>query len=192
MKRIEVSSEVPATTRREVLVGISLGTGSLLLRPAAAAAAPAASEEISHSAESIHQEVTFAADRARVYAALTDAAQFQKVVLLSAAVTSGMAHPSPAAQIDPQPGGAFSLFSGIISGRLIESVPRQRLVQAWRAADWPPGVYSIARFELSDAGAGTRLVFDHTGFPQGQAQSLLSGWKGNYWEPLAKFLAAPR
>ncbi len=188
MQRTDPSKNVPAATRRDILAGVSLGIGSLLLRRADAAQ----TEEISHSAEAIHQEVTLRADRARVYAALTDPGQFQQVMLLSAAVTSGMAHASPAAQISPVAGGAFALFGGIISGRQIELVPRQRIVQAWRAGDWPAGVYSIARFELSDAGAATRLVFDHTGFPPGEAQHLLAGWNGNYWEPLAKFLAQAR
>src|SRR6266700_1184831 len=42
-------------------------------------------EEISHAAETIHQEIGFKASRNRVYAALTDAKQFNKVVQLSAA-----------------------------------------------------------------------------------------------------------
>jgi hypothetical protein len=27
-------------------------------------------------------------------------------------------------------------------------------------------------------------VFDHTGFPNGAAESLAAGWKGNYWKPM--------
>lgn len=149
-----------------------------------------APEEISHSSEAIHQEVTFKATPARVYDALTDAKQFSRVVQLSAAAQS-MAIPKDPVEISRELGGAFSAFGGYITGRQIEFVPNQRIVQAWRAASWPAGAYSIARFELSPDGAGTKLVFDHTGFPQGQADHLLAGWKGNYWEPLAKFLAQP-
>lgn len=147
-----------------------------------------APEEISHSSEAIHQEVTFKATPTRVYDALTDAKQFSRVVQLSAAAQS-MAIPKDPVEISRELGGAFSAFGGYITGRQIEFVPNQRIVQAWRAASWPAGAYSIARFELSPDGAGTKLVFDHTGFPQGQADHLLAGWKGNYWEPLAKFLA---
>jgi activator of HSP90 ATPase len=180
------STDAPAATRRDVIAGVSMSIGSLALRPGSAVAA---AEEISHSRESIHQEVTVKAERARVYAALTDAAQFQKVVLLSAAVRSGMVQATKPAEIAREPGGAFSLFGGHISGRTIELVPNERVVQAWRAGDWPTGVYSIARFELLEEGQGTRLVFDHTGFPVGQAEHLAAGWKGNYWEPLEKVLA---
>jgi activator of HSP90 ATPase len=54
---------------------------------------------------------------------------------------------------------------------------------------WDPGVYSIAKFELVQQGSGTKITFDHTGFPQGQAEHLAAGWKANYWEPLEKLLA---
>ena len=73
-------------------------------------------------------------------------------------------------------------------GRQLELVPNQRIVQAWRVVDWKPGDYSIAKFELIDQGAETKLVFDHTGFPQGEAEVLAPGWKAHYWEPLRKFL----
>ena len=83
----------------------------------------------------------------------------------------------------------FSLFGGYISGRQIELVPDERIVQAWRVAAWSPGVYSIAKFELADDRHGSQIVFDHTGFPKGQGEHLAAGWKANYWEPLEKFLA---
>ena len=97
----------------------------------------------------------------------------------------------PAAKIegDRHAGGAFLLFGGYITGRQIELVPNERVVQAWRAGGWDPAHYSIAKFELVEQGSGTKIVFDHTGFPNGQAEHLAEGWKGNYWEPLEKFLA---
>ena len=68
-------------------------------------------------------------------------------------------------------------------------MPDERIVQAWRAGSWEPGVYSIAEFELMEQDSGTRLVFNHKGFPKDLGEHLASGWKMNYWEPLAKFLA---
>jgi uncharacterized protein YndB with AHSA1/START domain len=140
----------------------------------------AESEEISNHGEAIHQEVVFKASRDRVYKALTDPGQFSKITEFSM--------PGATAHISGQAGGAFSLFAGHITGRHIELVPNQRIVQAWRDDGWAPGVYSIARFELHDSGSGTRLVFDHTGFPQGSAAHLAIGWKSHYWEPMAKYL----
>jgi len=139
--------------------------------------------EISHTAESIHQEVVFQASRKRVYEALTDAKQFTKVTSFSPVMKAAPA------EIGHGAGGAFTCFGGHIVGRHVELVPNERIVQAWRVVTWDPGVYSIAKFELKEQGSETRLVFDHTGFPHGKAEHLAEGWKLNYWEPLRKYLA---
>ena len=137
---------------------------------------------MSHNAEAIHQEIAFEATPARIYRALTDAKEF------SAATKFSMVPKAAPAQIATAVGGEFVLFDGHILGRHIELVANQRLVQAWRTADWPAGIFSIARFELRPRGAGTTMVFDHTGFPAGQGQHLAEGWHANYWEPLKKYL----
>ncbi len=139
--------------------------------------------------DAIHQEVAFKAPRARVYALLTDAQEFQKVVALSGAVASGKVKADVPAKIGLKAGAPFSIFGGFVGGRIIELVPAVRLVQAWRPQDWPPGVYSIVKFELADQGPGTLLVFDQTGFPASDAEQLVLGWNLNYWQPMAKVLA---
>ncbi len=153
------------------------------------AARPAATDELTHTSDAIHQEVLIKAPRKRVYEALTDAAQFEKVVQLSNAVKTSMVPPGKPAEISREAGGAFALFGGYISGRQIELVPNERIVQAWRTGSWPAGAYSIAKFAFTDQDSNTKLIFDHTGFPNGDAQHLAEGWHVNYWEPLAKFLA---
>jgi activator of HSP90 ATPase len=180
-------AEASRPTRRQIITGAALALGSFGL--ASTQAFAEAAQEISHAEEAIHQEPVFKASRKRVYEALTDARQFQKVTLLSAAVQSGMAKGNTPAEITAEAGGAFKLFNGFIVGRNLELIPNERIVQAWRVAYWPQGTWSLARFVLVEQGSDTKLVFDHTGFPKGDAGHLLEGWNGNYWEPLAKFLA---
>jgi activator of HSP90 ATPase len=171
--------------RRQFLLASAVAAGGLALGPDRA---PAASDDgISRSAEAIHQEVVFKAVPKRIYEALTDASEFQKMEALSAAMKNVDVGAHPAV-ISREPGGTFSLFGGYIAGRQIELVPFERIVQAWRTTSWAPGLYSIARFALAAEGSSTRLVFDHTGFPAGAAEHLAAGWKSNYWEPLEKFL----
>ena len=122
----------------------------------------------------IHFEIDLKGPPQRVYEALTDSKQF-------AAVTGAPA------EIQREAGGSFSLFGGHIHGRNVELVSSRRVVQAWRAADWPEGVYSIARFELKPQGSGTRLVFDHTGFPPELKAPLEEGWEEHYWATLRRF-----
>ena len=172
-------------TRRQLIAGAAFAFGSLTLGSGEAGA----EEEISRTAESIHQEHVFTASRKRVYEALTETSQFNKVVLLSDAMKSGMAPGMKPTEISREVGGTFSLFGGYITGRHLELVPNERVVQAWRAGSWDAGNYSIAKFQLVEQGSRTKIVFDHGGFPKGDAEHLAAGWKMNYWEPLEKFLA---
>ncbi len=91
------------------------------------------------------------------------------------------------AKIDPVVGGTFSLFDGHIIGRILELVPDLRIVEAWRVVDWPPGMYSIARFDLSAEGTGTRVIFEHVGFPEGLKEHLSEGWQQHYWDAMTKY-----
>jgi activator of HSP90 ATPase len=174
-------------TRRKLISGAAVALGALALGATNSWARP--EDEISHVAESIHMENVFAASRKRVYDALTDAKQFNEIVKLSAAMKSGMIKDMSPAEISHEVGGAFKLFGGFIIGRHLELLPNERIVQAWRVSYWDAGAYSIVKFVLAEEGGGAKIIFDHTGFPKGDAENLVAGWKGNYWEPLAKFLA---
>ena len=161
-------------TRRDFSVGVA----SLFPVLTAATAKSGWDPGISNKAEAIHQVVTLQAPKKRIYEVLLDADQFSKM-------TGGLG-----TEISRDVGGAFSLFSSQIKGRQVDLVPGELVVQAWRSEGWKPHLYSIARFALTEQGSGTQLVFDHAGFPVGQAQHLAAGWKDHYWVPLEKFLAS--
>jgi activator of HSP90 ATPase len=173
-------------TRRQAIAGVAIAFGGVVLGSTKGWAGT--EDGISHTCEAIHQEPIFTASRKRVYDALTDAKQFDKVIQLSG-VMQTMHLPDKPAEISREEGGAFKLFGGYITGRQVELVPNERIVQAWRTGGWGPGIYSIAKFELVEQGSGTKIIFDHTGFPQGEAEVLASGWKAHYWNPLDKLLA---
>jgi activator of HSP90 ATPase len=167
------------TTRRQALAGIA---AALAAAPFTRSQTPPQtmaqklSTTANDSGTNIHYEIDFHPTPARLYQAILDQKQF--------AAFTGMP-----ATIDPIPGGAFSQFDGQITGRTIELVPNQRIVQAWRPAHWEPGIYSIAHFEFHPRAAETTLIFDHTGFPAGEFDHLDWGWYHHYWDPLKKFLA---
>ncbi|HEX4302707.1 MAG TPA: SRPBCC domain-containing protein [Rhizomicrobium sp.] len=162
-----------------VLAGVGLSASAFAQTP-----------EISNGSAAIHQDVVLAAPPARIYAALTDAALFDKIVRSSGAMNSAMKSQlgtTPTA-IDARPGGAFALFGGYVTGFNLEMLSGKRLVQAWRAGSWDPGLFSIADFALSPHGTGTRIAFDHRGFPNDAAAHLAKGWHANYWEPMARVI----
>jgi activator of HSP90 ATPase len=92
------------------------------------------------------------------------------------------------AKIDAKVGGRIAAWGPHIRGVTVELIPNKRIVQAWRAANWPAGHYSIARFELRRGGGGTVLAFTQTGVPAKNAKSINSGWKTHYWQLLKKAL----
>jgi activator of HSP90 ATPase len=158
---------------------------------AAAAGKPASATEatgLSHTAAAIHQEIDFDASSARVYEALTSTPQFDALTRLSDALTLLTAPGAKPTAISSEVGGSFTLFGGYITGRNLQMVRGERLVQAWRAGGWEAGAFSIVRFELQAQAHGCKLIFDHRGFPDSQGASLAYGWRVHYWEPLARLL----
>jgi activator of HSP90 ATPase len=182
---------------RRAFVAAALATPAAFLAARGLAAAgasgnsasPAEDDGVSRSAASIRQQVEFSASPHRIYEALLDQAQFDRIVRLSAAAAFATRAGAAPTRIDRNAGGAFALFGGYITGLQIETVPDVRIVQAWRAGGWDAGAYSIARFELTQAGSATRLTLEHRGFPDDQAAHLAAGWHQNYWQPITKFLA---
>ncbi len=187
MNTCERRSRGLEATRRQILVGGAAVIAALAGTPLKVHGDDGAG--LTHASESIHQEVVFHAKRKRVYEALIDAQQFDKVMRLSAAMRS-MATGTKAAEIDRSPGGAFSVFGGYVSGRQIEVVPEERIIQAWRSQSWKPAEYSIVKFEFVE-GESTKVILDHRGFPDGTGEHLVAGWKANYWEPLQEYLRMP-
>jgi activator of HSP90 ATPase len=176
-------------TRREMIMGgVLVVAAGTIIRPARIDAQ--SDTGISHSAESIHQEPSFTANRKQVYEALTNPRQFDQVTRLSGVMqSSAMASMKTPTQISQDAGGPFTLFGGYIVGRNIELVPNELVVQAWRTAGWDKGVYSIVRFDLEEQRTGTKILFDHAGFPKGEADHLAAGWQAHYWSPMEQFLA---
>jgi activator of HSP90 ATPase len=183
---VRLSESILISSRRRWLAGAAFAAGSFTV-PSAPLRADS-SDGISRTAESIHQTANFKAAPSRIYEALLDAKQFQKIQALGVSMKAMKLDAKPV-KISREPGGEFILFGDYITGRQIELVPNQRIVQAWREISWDAGVYSLVKFELVADGAGARLVFDHTGFPSGAAEHLATGWKGNYWDPIDKFLS---
>jgi activator of HSP90 ATPase len=168
-------------TRRQLIAGAAIAFGGLAAGSRLwAAVQQKMAEGQSTGTEGLltylHQENVFPASPQRIYDALLDSKQF--------AAFTGMP-----AEINREAGGAFSTFGGLIGGRNIELITNQRIVQAWRPGHWDPGVYSVVKFELEARGAQTKVVLDHTGFPEGSFRHLDEGWHDHYWEPLRKFLS---
>ena len=125
---------------------------------------------------SITQQALISAEPAEVYAILADASALSAL--------SGMGGvPGHSA------GEEFSAFDGHVTGRQIELVPGERVVQAWRFPQWAPGTFSMVSFTLAAAAGGTRLVIDQHGVPDDWHDHVDTNWPTFYLTPLTTHFA---
>ncbi|QDZ22826.1 activator of heat shock protein ATPase [Chloropicon primus] len=93
------------------------------------------------------------------------------------------------ARIVPKAGEEFSLFGGSITGKQVEIVPNERIVQLWRNSSWPQGVLSRVEITFSSPSEGkTVMKLKQTGIPEeddyGNANTVdvtLQGWRMQIW-----------
>jgi activator of HSP90 ATPase len=125
--------------------------------------------------KTIRQSVTIKASPHNVYEALMDSKQH-------AEFTGGRA------AISRKVGGKFTAFDGYARGVNLELVPDKKIVQTWRAEDWPEGHYSKATFTFTKVEGGTKLKFTQTRVPEDQYASISRGWRDYYWAPMKEML----
>lgn len=121
--------------------------------------------------KTIRQSVTFPAKPKDVYAALMTSCLHSKITGAKAVVSSRV-------------GGKFSAYDGYCGGVNLELKPGKKIVQTWRASDWPDGRDSTVTFRFAPIKGGTRMAFTHAGVPSKQYESLKQGWIDFYWLPM--------
>ena len=85
-------------------------------------------------------------------------------------------------------GGTIMAYDDYIAGKNVELLPDGKIVQDWRAVDWPEGYFSRVVFDFTAVPEGTvpRL---HPYRPPGRyRRGITQGWIENYWEPMKKYL----
>jgi activator of HSP90 ATPase len=91
------------------------------------------------------------------------------------------------ANLSKKVGAKFRAYGRHLEGVNIEVKDNKELIQAWRAADWPKGVYSIVQFKITKSGNKTKVAFTHTGIPSKFHSKIKMGWKEHYWEPIKEY-----
>jgi activator of HSP90 ATPase len=88
--------------------------------------------------------------------------------------------------------GKFEVFDGYCHGYNIELVEGKKIVQAWHFAEkgWPDDHFSTCTFSFVRVPGGTRLSFTQKEVPEKNYESLKSGWKEFYWEPMKEHINA--
>ena len=95
------------------------------------------------------------------------------------------------AEIDPQVGGAFSVWDQYITGKTLELEPYRRIVQAWRTSEFPADAPdSQLEVVLDPAPSGTMLTLNHSNIPDGQGKKYEHGWVESYFEPMREYFTS--
>lgn len=69
-------------------------------------------------------------------------------------------------------------------------VPGKKIVQRWRANDWPEGHYSGLVIELEEDAEGTKLTLTQKNVPDDKADDIDDGWHQYYWKPMNDYFSA--
>lgn len=85
-------------------------------------------------------------------------------------------------------GQAFSAYDNYATGKNLQIVKDKKIVQTWRASDWPDKIYSKITFTLTKTKTGTKLAFTQQGVPDNQYKSISKGWYDFYWNPMKIYL----
>ncbi len=89
------------------------------------------------------------------------------------------------AKCSARPSGVFSAWDGYITGKNVELVPNEKIVQAWRTSEFSTDdPDSRIEVELSAAKTGTKVTLKHSGIPAGQGDGYKSGWDEYYFRPM--------
>jgi len=91
--------------------------------------------------------------------------------------------------ISARPGAVFRAFDGILSGTMLQVVPKRLIVQAWRSSRWGPGdLDSTLVLAFHAEAEGGRIDLVHVNVPEGDYAGVSQGWEKFYWSPWRAYL----
>jgi activator of HSP90 ATPase len=88
-------------------------------------------------------------------------------------------------EIDPVPGGEFSMWDGAIEGKFLELEPFSKIVQEWYFGEQDEP--SIVTLKLHEHKKGTSLEVRQTNIPDEAFEDISSGWDDPYISSLVEF-----
>ncbi len=96
-------------------------------------------------------------------------------------------------EIKTKVGSSFNAFSGYITGKNLQLVKNQLIVQSWRGSDWDSKDSDSAfLLSLEQKGNDSVLNMIHANVPDDKAKSLDKGWHDHYWNPWKQHLSGQK
>lgn len=88
-------------------------------------------------------------------------------------------------EIDPVPGGEFSMWNGAIQGKFLELEPYNKIVQQWYFGEQDEP--SVVTLKLHEHKKGTSLEVKQTNIPDDAFDDIAEGWSDPYVASLLEF-----
>lgn len=91
--------------------------------------------------------------------------------------------------LEPQAGGVFRAFDGMVTGTILHIQPKSLIVQTWRATHWPlTELDSILTLSFWPAEDGARIELVHANVADDDFAGVSQGWERYYWTPWRTYL----
>lgn len=92
------------------------------------------------------------------------------------------------ASMSDETGAEVSAWDGYITGRNLELVPGERIVQSWRTTQFTDEHEdSQITVTLEAVEDGTLLTLEHTNVPDAQRSYEQGGWQEHYFDPMKEY-----
>ena len=94
------------------------------------------------------------------------------------------------ASMSDEIGAEVSAHDGYITGRNLELVPGERIVQSWRTTEFGDAHEdSVITVMLEDTDEGALLTLVHSNVPDEQTSYERGGWQDYYFEPMKAYFS---
>jgi uncharacterized protein YndB with AHSA1/START domain len=92
--------------------------------------------------------------------------------------------------IAAQPGAAFRAFDEVLSGTILQVVPKRLIVQSWRSPQWGPSdLDSTLILTFLPERDRARIELTQVNVVETDFAGVSQGWEKYYWTPWREYLS---
>lgn len=93
-------------------------------------------------------------------------------------------------KISSQPGAPFCAFDNVLTGTILQVVPKRLIVQSWRSPHWGPAdIDSTLILTFLPDKDGGRIELVHVNVIDDDFAGVSHGWEKYYWTPWRAYLS---
>jgi len=94
-----------------------------------------------------------------------------------------------AVSVAPVAGSPFSAFDGVITGTILQVVPKRLIVQSWRSPHWGAAdLDSTLILTFLPENDGARIELTQVNVVENDFAGVCHGWEKYYWTPWREYL----